>query len=337
MPIPAIVGAIATQAAGTAIQGGMQSIFNNQQHRRNLDYYNIQRKDALSDWQRDAAYNHPAQMAARLREGGFSPHLVTGQSALTSAPQTRSSSMGNAPAAYQVNGSTNMVQMRLGLAQLESIRLQNEKTKAETANVQADTQQKGLVHSVDAETLRSRRFGEIWQAEAQLRDINVSIQVKQQTAENMKAQLLGVLNDNKLKEIDLLHRNTMLQGQANLVRAQERNIMANSRKIEAEIESIRTHTNHDIQMFPSHMKRLEREIENLRQQNTKGAMEEYYLPDNLRNQRDRNQYQTEMDKNQLEFLQTLPPEARYAIERMGGKEAVQQLLSYMKLHKILKR
>lgn len=81
-----------TLAAGQAAINGVSTAFN---QGLNMLTYNRQRRDALSDWQRDAEYNKPLNQVKRLQEAGISPYAQSGQSLLATAPQTRAAQMGN--------------------------------------------------------------------------------------------------------------------------------------------------------------------------------------------------------------------------------------------------
>jgi len=132
MPFPAILSAIGGQIASTAIQSGAQGILNTGEYRRNLQGYQMQRRDALADWQRDAAYNDPSAQLDRMKKAGINPHFSGGQSFVTSSPQTRGASLPAAPKAYQINSATNNLQMQQGLEQLKLMRLQQARTEADT-------------------------------------------------------------------------------------------------------------------------------------------------------------------------------------------------------------
>ena len=58
------------------------------QNRRNLELYNMQRADALADWERQNQYNSPSQQMQRFKEAGLNPNLIYGQ--MTNSPVIRS-------------------------------------------------------------------------------------------------------------------------------------------------------------------------------------------------------------------------------------------------------
>lgn len=53
--------------------------------------YNLQRKDALADWERQTAYDSPAQQMARFKQAGLNPNLVYGNQ--SNSPVIRSTPM----------------------------------------------------------------------------------------------------------------------------------------------------------------------------------------------------------------------------------------------------
>lgn len=79
MPIPLIAAAA---LANTVIQPTLSAITNAQN-----------RKNALQDWNRQNAYNHPAQQMQRLKEAGLNPNLVYGGGATTTAQPVHSPQM----------------------------------------------------------------------------------------------------------------------------------------------------------------------------------------------------------------------------------------------------
>ena len=80
--------------AGVNMGGSILStILNNKQIQKtneenkkfSLDMYNMNRRDALADWNRTNEYNSPAAQMQRFKDAGLSPHLIYGQ--MTNAPK----------------------------------------------------------------------------------------------------------------------------------------------------------------------------------------------------------------------------------------------------------
>lgn len=93
--IPLIVGGV--QTITDLIQG--RSNQKKQEKQNQLDWehtkelYQMQRNDAVTDWEKNNAYNSPEQQMNRLRQAGLNPHLVYGKGAENTAVMTRSSSV----------------------------------------------------------------------------------------------------------------------------------------------------------------------------------------------------------------------------------------------------
>jgi len=91
LPLAGLVSGLA--AAGTSIFTNQQNIQAQQQanalqDRRNRELYQMQRADALSDWNMQNAYNSPSQQMQRFKEAGLNPNLIYGQ--MTNSPVVRS-------------------------------------------------------------------------------------------------------------------------------------------------------------------------------------------------------------------------------------------------------
>lgn len=74
---------------GQGIQGMITGQQNKQQQQWNKDMYDIERKDALADWDRQNQYNSPQAQMQRFKDAGLNPNLIYGQSSGT-GPAVRS-------------------------------------------------------------------------------------------------------------------------------------------------------------------------------------------------------------------------------------------------------
>lgn len=117
MSAEAIAGAAA--AVGSAVYSGIQTgKMNKRAERFSREMYAKQRSDALTDWDKQNAYNDPSSQMARLKDAGLNPNLVygNGQNAAGEASQPRasSSSMPNYKVPeYDIGGvALNALQMR---------------------------------------------------------------------------------------------------------------------------------------------------------------------------------------------------------------------------------
>lgn len=84
--IPA-VGGILSQGINALVQGG----YNKKQKQFAMQQYQLQRSDALSDWNMNNEYNSPLQQMQRLKAAGLNPNLVYGKGADATTPPPRSS------------------------------------------------------------------------------------------------------------------------------------------------------------------------------------------------------------------------------------------------------
>lgn len=76
----------------SAVGGALSTWLNNRAQRKlTMDMYNLQRKDALADWERQTAYEAPSAQMARFKAAGLNPNLVFSQQ--TNSPTVRGVSM----------------------------------------------------------------------------------------------------------------------------------------------------------------------------------------------------------------------------------------------------
>lgn len=93
--------------------------------------YDKQRRDALSDWNMQNAYNSPSAQMQRLAEAGLNPHLVYGKGADNVSTSVRSSQQGSSsPRAAQFNPQSLLLGSQLALQQ------------AQARNINAEAEQK---------------------------------------------------------------------------------------------------------------------------------------------------------------------------------------------------
>jgi len=78
MPLPAIAPFL--PLIGSGVNAVTQLLTNSSQKNTNLQMYNMERTNALADWNRQNEYNSPKAQMARYKEAGLNPHLIYGQS-----------------------------------------------------------------------------------------------------------------------------------------------------------------------------------------------------------------------------------------------------------------
>lgn len=129
MPIPIPV----IQAGAEQLSQGINAVLQGFQNRRDRRFaqqqYNIQRQDALSDWNMQNEYNSPASQMERLKAAGLNPNLVYGSGVNQVSAQVKSATaatpQGTAPkfSGSNVVGAYLDAQMRQ--AQTDNLKVQN--------------------------------------------------------------------------------------------------------------------------------------------------------------------------------------------------------------------
>lgn len=84
---PFIIGS----GIGALVNAGSTIMNNRAQRKLSMEMYNLQRKDALADWDRQTAYESPKAQMARYKEAGLNPNLVYGN--MQNSPTVRSTPM----------------------------------------------------------------------------------------------------------------------------------------------------------------------------------------------------------------------------------------------------
>lgn len=82
-------------AIGGVLSNGINAIFNkkanDQSYQRAQESYDKQRRDNLTDWQTQNAYNHPSEQMKRMKEAGLNPAMMYGGGqGVTTAQQPKS-------------------------------------------------------------------------------------------------------------------------------------------------------------------------------------------------------------------------------------------------------
>lgn len=143
-PISAtIAGAsIASSIGNTFAQGRM----NKKTREWNEKMYNLQRADALADWQRQNAYNSPAAQMERFKQAGLNPNLIYGKGDSGSAsPVQQSKVLPYNPKDLNIGGGLDFYDMATKGAQLDIL---NEKKRQENLNthiLQKDAINRGIM------------------------------------------------------------------------------------------------------------------------------------------------------------------------------------------------
>lgn len=241
LPLIPIIG-----AAGSILNTGLNAAFtsatNRKQQQWNEKMYQLQRADALADWNRQNEYNSPTAQMARLRDAGLNPNLVYGNGATTTASPVRSVNMESwRPQTPQIDlgplsqSLMSIYDIRLKEAQTDNLKAQNTVTlqdallkAAQTASVNASTAKT----NVDTEAgkfglSQAQRLADTsaQMAEQQLRKATVETDIALQANERAAAQS-AVSIDKSVEEILSL-------------RAQRANTVADRDRIRATVDTLR--------------------------------------------------------------------------------------------------
>lgn len=93
MPGPLLIPLIAagSQLASSGINAASQSSMNKKTRKWNEKMHNLQRGEALADFQMQNEYNSPQSQMARLKSAGLNPNLVYGNGAIAESANVRPS------------------------------------------------------------------------------------------------------------------------------------------------------------------------------------------------------------------------------------------------------
>lgn len=148
----AAAGGSSGWAAGIPIAGGIlngisQGFTNRANRKWQHKMYNIQRADALKDWNMQNEYNSPAAQMARLKAAGLNPNLVYGNGASTVASQSpRSSNFGSSGAQaprLDISGMYPMLMFQLR-EEMQSQQIENLKVQRDFLQSQIGRNQIGM-------------------------------------------------------------------------------------------------------------------------------------------------------------------------------------------------
>ncbi|WNK13923.1 MAG: DNA pilot protein [Microvirus sp.] len=149
MPLPF---AALAPLIGSGINAISNVLTNSAQKNTNLEIYNRQRADALSDYNIQNQYNSPKEQMARFKEAGLNPHLIYGQTN-TAAP-IRSNTLDTpkyvAPRIDENTLNAPMIALQMGML------------NAQTAKIQAETELSKTQGSLAKETFDYKVGQESW-------------------------------------------------------------------------------------------------------------------------------------------------------------------------------
>lgn len=145
-------------AAGASITNGLMQIATNRKNRKFQAKENQKARDYNTMmWEKNNAYNDPAQQMARLKNAGINPHLAYSEGGVTntssSPASSNASSMpeGRAPQ-LDVNA---MLNARLVGEQINNVKADTLKKQAEARNIGTDTEGKTLQNGITTNVLEN--------------------------------------------------------------------------------------------------------------------------------------------------------------------------------------
>lgn len=317
MPIDPIVGSAVAQIGTNVINQKAQNYNNKFEFSQNMQMYNMQRQDALKDWNMQNSYNSPIAHVERMKSAGLNPHSINGGQVVSasSAQQMRGTQAAAAPRAYQVNSGTQGINTMLALEQIKNVQAQTAKTQQEAKNAAIDAQQKQLVYDTDSETMRSTKIGALWTAEAQRDYTLAGIEEKKNIIEATKIKMEKDLQDIQLLKTENQFRGELLRGKSNLQYNQIRQVAEQTNKIRSEIRSIDTNRSQSIQMFPYKVKEIEQKIRLLKNTNETKDYENFYLPEHLRERNTQDTIRTRKEDYELKTREVVSPELRELLNK----------------------
>jgi hypothetical protein len=181
---------------GNLFNTGSQVMTNQQNRQFAMQMYNMQRADALADWNRQNQYNSPAAQMQRYKEAGLSPHLIYGQTNV--APPVRSSQpdVPKAQAPQVDPSSLNAVAFALQIKQaqqnLKNLEAQEQLTIANAKKTASETDWKNYYTGFFKATEQNRIDQLYWQGnltQAKYRTENQNTEIAAQKRKNMLEEL----------------------------------------------------------------------------------------------------------------------------------------------------
>jgi len=254
----------------------------------NMLNYGRQRRDALADYNMQNEYNKPINQVKRLTEAGISPYASSGQSLLASAPTPRPASMGQPNTSKPLD----MMQLKQGMEQVKLLQLQQQKVMADTANVDADTDNKKLEYNANSDDWNDPKQTNILAKGKHFNLDNLIAMINKnanqaslagQHTSNAAAQYKGIQANSDIAQIEKLFRSQLLQGKADVLQGQ-------------------------IGMYKN--------------KNYRDSIQNYYANRDFSNQSSLISSNAEIRKQEAELANILPASMRYFLEKMGGNRAI---------------
>lgn len=189
---------------GDLINAGSTLITNAQNRKFSEQMYARQRADALTDWDKQNAYNSPSQQMQRFKEAGLNPNLIYGQ--MSNSPAIRSTDMKHpdfvAPKLPNIgNVMNNYVDLELKKQQLSNDKQSGELLRQQTEGKKLENQ--NLIdqspYIAEEKFQRSRLTGQ--QVENVMADIRNKENINPLQQDQIRSQLQTLSQNRKYNEL----------------------------------------------------------------------------------------------------------------------------------------
>lgn len=205
--------------------GGISTLFNdiNQDisNSHSKDLMTFQNNQNIANWNMQNKYNTPKELANRLREAGFNPSLVLGQSGSVSpAGALASPSAQSQHATFNPDLMSNYIQLANLNADLRKKNAEADKAEAEAGKTQAEIKYQNIINSWANESEKSRidNLRSATELARQNKELTIVEQHQIEEALPYIAKLKQAELDKLLKDVDLIDEeiNTEVAKQSNL-------------------------------------------------------------------------------------------------------------------------
>ena len=193
-------------SAGISFGGSLiNGLLQGDQNRKNREWQSKENQKARDYntmmWEKNNAYNDPAQQMARLQNAGINPHLAYSQGGVTntssSPASSNASSMpeGRAPQ-LDVNA---MLNARLIGEQINNIKADTMKKEAEAKNIGTDTEGKTLANGITTKVLEN--WNDTYEADMSFKKSATSVNYSNVQVNDKKLRFLIWISNEQLKRL----------------------------------------------------------------------------------------------------------------------------------------
>jgi ribosomal protein L25 (general stress protein Ctc) len=225
----------------------------------NKEDYAQERADAIADFERVNAYNHPQQQMIRLKQAGLNPNLVYGKGADNTSAMVRSSNLNKStPTAYQIP-ETPPIQVAQGFMDMKL-----KQAQTDNLGIQAELMQKeALLKDVNATKVLQETATNKFQLEQAQSLKDIVVEQAKLNVENTKATTAGTQQSTLLTAAKIQET---AQNMQLAVRADERAKLANAANVASTLQQI-AQRKLEMAKNPDEIALLKQTIDNAKQDN----------------------------------------------------------------------